>query len=399
MGVVKATAAIAHGVGIEVMRNGTQLFASDGRYQYDVVAACSGVRSLVALTALSVLAGYLSFKGRTRRALVLLLCFPLVYLGNVARLTTIVVAAQIGGQKWGDLAHQVMGVGVFVIVLGGVLGAVLALEKWWPEGEARKTEDGERRTEGRDARPARPIESVQASRTTDGRAARPYLVVSAIVALAIGEMIFLHQLANSPARGSAGVALAADGVNPVELPAFIGTEWIGRRTEITAIEREILPEDTGFSRKLYVPVADPAKHVLFSLVLSGRDRTSIHRPELCLVGQGWTIEGTMTARFRGDAAREFPATVLRVRREVMTPRGKTVVPQLVAYWFVSADRVLATHWERVALDAWNRVAHARADRWAYALMQTDASDGEAAALARMQTVLDGTLPSFQRVTD
>jgi hypothetical protein len=31
-------------------------------------------------------------------------------------------------------------------------------------------------------------------------------------------------------------------------------------------------------------------------------------------------------------------------------------------------------------------------------MQTDASDGNAAALARMQTVLDATLPAFMRGT-
>ena len=44
----------------------------------------------------------------------------------------------------------------------------------------------------------------------------------------------------------------------------------------------------------------------------------------------------------------------------------------------------------------DRVVHARADRWAYVLMQTDARDGEAAALGRMQAVLNQTLPVFAR---
>ena len=72
------------------------------------------------------------------------------------------------------------------------------------------------------------------------------------------------------------------------------------------------------------------------------------------------------------------------------------MPQLVAYWFVGGEAVVSSHWERLVLDAWNRVIHARADRWAYVLMQTDARDGEAAALARMQAVLNETLPVFQR---
>jgi hypothetical protein len=63
---------------------------------------------------------------------------------------------------------------------------------------------------------------------------------------------------------------------------------------------------------------------------------------------------------------------------------------------VGSDGVVPSHWQRLAHDAWNRVFHARADRWAYVLVQTDAADGESAALARMQAVLHETLPAFQQ---
>ena len=88
--VVDASAAFARGVGIAVLRNGTQLLAPDGSYNYDVAAACSGVRSLTALAALSLLIGYLGFRGWARRGLVFLTCLPLVYLGNVARIIAII---------------------------------------------------------------------------------------------------------------------------------------------------------------------------------------------------------------------------------------------------------------------------------------------------------------------
>ncbi len=216
--------------------------------------------------------------------------------------------------------------------------------------------------------------------------------------LAVGELAFLAHLAGLPPRGQVGVRLAADGQNPVELPVFLGTEWIGRRAEVTATERAVLPPDTGYSRKDYVAVADSAQRVFLSIVLSGRDRSSIHRPELCVIGQGWTIMGVTQHRFgapgRGPGA--IPATVLKVRREVPTTRGSVIVSQLIVYWFVGGDTVESTYWRRLARDAWNRVIHARADRWAYVLMQTDAHDGEPAALGRMQTVLDQTLPAFER---
>jgi exosortase len=381
--VIEASATLAHAAGIGVLQNGTQLVAPDGRYHYDVVAACSGMRSLTALAALSLLVGYLNFRAWWRRAALLALCFPLVLVGNVARISSIVFAAQWGGQGWGERAHDVMGYGVFVIVLGGVLAAAALLQRGWPERA--------------------PTESA-VGRAEPAARGSAWGVAVAVVGLAAGEMGFLRGLAAMPPRGGVGVLLAADGQNPVELPAFLGTEWIGRRAEVTAVERELLPPDTGFARKQYVAVADPTKQVFLSVVLSGRDRTSIHRPEICLVGQGWTITGVKRGAFRGGAGAgaragegpgTFPATVLGVRREVTTATGRAVVPQVVAYWFVGGDAVVATHGRRLALDAWNRVAHARADRWAYVLMQTDAADGEEAALARMQAVLDGTLPGFQ----
>lgn len=434
--VTDAGEAIARVAGIPVLRSGTQLLSPDGRFNYDVAAPCSGVRSLMALTALSLLFGYLNFLTWWRRGVVLALAFPLVYLGNVARIVAIVFAAQWAGPVWGERAHEVMGYGVFVIVLGGVLAAIAALRRWAPERDpapcppldeqpARHSMDDD----GPALEPAVPsrldLPFTAAVRTepmssaggesgvgergspsrlgtagSTGKAGLIGIAAVLVVALAVGEMVFLHHLAGRPARGGAGVALAADGLNPVELPAFIGTEWIGQRVDVSAVEREILPPDTGYSRRLYVNLSDRSRDVFLSIVLSGRDRTSIHRPELCLVGQGWSIEGATRHAFRhpdGGLAGAFDATVLRVRRERPSAQGPVVVPQLVAYWFVSGDAVTASHWGRFGLDAWNRVARARVDRWAYVLMQTDVVDGESAALARMQTVLDGTLPAFQRV--
>ncbi len=392
--VIKASTGLAHAAGIGVFQNGTQLLAPDGRYSYDVAAACSGVRSLMALLALSLLLGYLNFHSWWRRGALVLLCFPLIYLGNVARISAIVFAGQWGGQGWGERVHEVMGFGVFVIVLGGEMIAASAIRRVWPE--APRAEMGDARSEiGTDE----PLDSpYRPSSISHLRQAPVWLAAAVIVVLAMGEMLFLGRLASLPPRGQVGVRLAADELNPVELPVFLGTEWIGRRTEVTVAERAILPSDTGYSRKDYVAVSNSAQRVFFSIVLSGRDRSSIHRPELCVVGQGWTIQAVTEHRFStpGRAPGGFPATVLHVQREVQTPRGVVVVLQLIVYSFVGGDTIESTYWRRLARDAWNRVFHARADRWAYVLMQTDAREGEAVALARMQTVLDQTRPAFER---
>ena len=394
--VVDASSAIAHGAGIAVLRNGTQLLAPDGSYNYDVAAACSGVRSLTALAALSLLAGYLCFRGICRRALVFAACFPLVYLGNVARIVAIIIAADAGGPRWGDIAHEVMGYGVFAIVLGGVLGWASLLERLRPEASAASDERrGSARTK---TSGLRNLISDKLGEPSARSVANAWAVAAGFLVLAGAAAFFLRKVATRPSGVTTGVMLSGSGIDPVELPSFIGTEWIGRRAEVSAVEREILPADTGYSRKTYVAVADPRRQVFLSIVLSGRDRTSIHRPELCLVGQGWTIADSERRTLaitdgEGDfAGGRIPFTLLRVKREFPTPRGRESVPQLVAYFFIGADGVVGGHADMVRRDAWNRVRHGRADRWAYLLMQADARDGEAAALARMEYVLRGVWP-------
>jgi len=117
-------------VGIDVIRNGTQLMSPDGGFSYDVAAACSGMRSLTALAALSLLLGYLNFRSWPVRVLIGLLCFPFAFFGNVVRIFAVIVMAEWRGQAAGVRAHDVMGFGVFVIVLGLVQLTVWLLQKW-----------------------------------------------------------------------------------------------------------------------------------------------------------------------------------------------------------------------------------------------------------------------------
>jgi exosortase len=381
--VVDASAAITRFMGIHVLVSGTQLLSPDGRYDYDVAAACSGVRSLVALVALSLLVGYLKFRPVLVRAAIVALSLPLVFAGNVVRIVAIVGAAQVGGSKWGDRVHELMGYGVFVIVLGGVLlaaGMLARIRPQWVIGEPG-------------ARSPPPGDGTRDSRRNGGGG---WLVAGVAIAAVGVAASFLVHFSRLPARGRAGITLSPDGRSPPELPTFIGDDWIGKRTEVTEFERQLLPPDTGFSRKTYVSLADPSQQTLVSIVLSGRDRTSIHRPELCLIGQGWTILGTSTREFDypGRAA-PFPATLLRVENTVVTRAGRTRVPGLAAYYFVGGDFIVATYWERLWRDAWNRVFHGRSDRWAYVLVLTYARDGDAAGLERIKLVLNSTIPTFQ----
>jgi exosortase len=101
------TAAVSGTVlGIDVIRNGTQLADASGTYQYEVAAACSGLRSLMAIVALGFIYGFISFKTSWRRALAVIAAFPLAVVANVFRLTLIILAAEAFGQKAGNYVHE-----------------------------------------------------------------------------------------------------------------------------------------------------------------------------------------------------------------------------------------------------------------------------------------------------
>lgn len=381
MWVIDASQGIAHTCGIGVIRSGTQLFAPDGTYQYDVAAACSGVRSLMALTALSLLVGYLNFRPWWLRVLVLLLSLPFTYVGNVVRISAIIFAAEIWDQRAGVIVHEWAGFLVFVVVLGLVLGTVSLLRRGLPA--AVRGADG----------PAQPW--WRAPDPTAGSNRRAWQVAAGVMVAAALASGLAQRLDALPVRSDTGVRLAADGRDPVDLPAFVGADWIGRRVPVSAVELSILPPDTGYSRRVYVALSDPRRQVLVSIVLSGRDRSSIHRPEICVEGQGWTIRDRFVHAFEGvrpDGA-ALPVSVLRLERT--GPDGRPA-PMLLAYWFVSSEAVVATHAARLWHGAKDRLLRGRADRWAYVLVQTGAEDGETAALDRMQTVLAGTIPAVQK---
>jgi exosortase len=89
---VKLTWMVCHGVlDIDVLQRGTVLSDPSGKYDYDVAAACSGIRSFVALLAVTTIFAMLSLRSVWRRALMLLTTVPLVIICNVLRLTVVVL--------------------------------------------------------------------------------------------------------------------------------------------------------------------------------------------------------------------------------------------------------------------------------------------------------------------
>ncbi|MCK9316660.1 MAG: exosortase/archaeosortase family protein, partial [Verrucomicrobia bacterium] len=93
-------------LGIKVIRNGTMLSNMAGDYRYEVAAACSGLRSLIATLGIAIVYGFLAFKTTWRRGVMVLSAIPLAVAANVTRLMMIIFAGEVFGQEGGTYVHD-----------------------------------------------------------------------------------------------------------------------------------------------------------------------------------------------------------------------------------------------------------------------------------------------------
>jgi exosortase len=134
---------IAHGVlAINVVREGVVLKDPGGKYYYEVAAACSGIRSLLTIGLMATVGAFVFLEGWWRRGVFMLAAVPLAVAGNVVRLLSIVIAADFGGQKWGDRVHEGGPMGIisllpYAIAFVGLLGLEKVLREEQKDSEPR----------------------------------------------------------------------------------------------------------------------------------------------------------------------------------------------------------------------------------------------------------------------
>ena len=123
-----------------------------------------------------------------------------------------------------------------------------------------------------------------------------------------------------------------------------------------------LPKDTIIRKKEYT---HPSGTVLTAaIVVSGRERASIHRPQVCLTGGGQEIVHEEVMKLESEES--FKVSVLDLVRPVKAPDGRVLqYTSYYAYWFVGKGHETPYHLQRMFWMASDRVIHSRTSRWAY----------------------------------
>lgn len=117
------SAALLNGFGLHVTRVGAGLFsAADNAFAFNVAPECSGLRSLLAMTALMAFYAWYSQKTQAKKWALFLCSVPVAILANVCRIILVVVVAAFFGQETAmGLWHDYSGYPIFLIGIASML--------------------------------------------------------------------------------------------------------------------------------------------------------------------------------------------------------------------------------------------------------------------------------------
>jgi len=210
-----------------------------------------------------------------------------------------------------------------------------------------------------------------------------------LLALCMGVAAFCFLLPDAKVSNEAGVVLEL----PEEVPGYFS-----KAVEMSDKEKEWLPSSTQYMKKEYFPEgADPEKYlpISLSLIVSGGDKRSLHRPEVCLDAQGWSIPSkrVRTLEVEGKRLEIMDLSLLRVSN------GKEIEAHYYFFW-VGRGINTPQYRDMTLYSLWDNFTKNLNHRWAYPglfiYVNPHEEDGHEKVWQEAQFFLRETLPVFHK---
>jgi len=309
-------AALLSGLGYAVERSGVVL--DMGGHEMLVADACSGMNSIVSLTALTLLYTHLTGPSKPRRWLVLLAAVvPIAIAANVVRvLLLVLVAYHLGDEAAQGAIHTAAGLVVFVVAflllagLDSLFGARLPAH-----GGNNATADSE---------------PYLATRTS-------YLTPIVVTALMVGSALAAPLLKPVRAEGPVPMLEAL-------VPEAFGDWSIDPSIVPVAPTADVKSKlERIYNQTVSRTYVNSAGEYMMLTVAYGGDQSDAlkaHRQEVCYTAQGFTIHGLHSDSLAVQGNRIPVTRMLAVRDDRSEP---------VTYWFTMGDRVVRGRAERLAM--------------------------------------------------
>ena len=359
----KTAFVVLRGFGVDVAQVGTAIVSQGAHpFSIDVAEPCSGLRSLVALTALTAAYAWYTQPTWRRRAALFACAIPLAVLGNVVRVLSICFVAVWASSDFAlGFYHDYSGYVVFVVAIACMVACGEIITRWC--GKRKKAGGADAQERVPPATGETPVVPVSATGETP--------VVPVVFAVVLCPLLLFQLVTPDPVVAEPPVVAwpesidgyVADDIrycqNESCSRAFLASQ-IGSETNCPACggaldgislgENTILPKDTTILKRVYT--SGLGMQFTVSAVISGAGRRSIHRPELCLPAQGALMSSSTDLEVEG---RPYHAIQIDFRQD---PPG-----QLMYTFFNQNEVRTSSHLRRVFLDTWDRSVHNRIDRW------------------------------------
>jgi hypothetical protein len=230
---------------------------------------------------------------------------------------------------------------------------------------------------------------------------REAIILALALVLMAGTAGLLGQLRAHQRLGRPGVKTSPLPGSSIKLRIDLPERVLDCKSEALETDRivlDILPPDTSIAQRRYR--APDGFGTVISVVLMGADRTSMHKPELCLGGSGFNIDqgASKEERLRINQPRPYDLPVMKLvtTKEIEANGQRTTVRGVYAYWFVAEDCYTARHSQRMWWMMEHMMRTGVLQRWAYVSCFTICPPGrEEAAFDRMKKFLAAAVPKFQ----
>lgn len=355
---------LLNGIGIPVARSGTGIHCLAGEgFNLDVADPCSGLRSICALSALTAAYAYMSQKTLLKKWLLFACAVPIAVLGNLVRIFSIAVVAKFCGQEVATgFYHDYSGYLVFLV---GIL-AVMQVASWLVRGDKKKN--------------VKPEEPVRVEIKPCTLRMGQLLSVFVIPCLILATAVYIRRMpepVEEPSGFIVPVLPALSDYRPM-YPWFCQNEQCGKviETESRSIKPEAcpvcgsvmghasagelnqLPDDTGFRKCNYYDAMGDVYRV--TVVINGKSRRSIHRPEVCLPAQGFSIENPKVEKFQLDSGNSLGVHCVDLRRH----ESSSSLRMGQGYFFVSAKYCVSSHLIRTLISIRDKAFFNKITKWA-----------------------------------
>jgi exosortase len=389
--------------GVPCIESGTALFSAPNpaanlalgdRFRIDIADPCSGMHSLLALLMLSALYAYFCLPRRWQQWTVFFSAIPLAVLGNMVRIFMLVA----GSLAWGtgfavgtdenpSFYHETAGFAVIaiVIVMEYFLGTLLVAA-------------GKRR--GATANPQAATPRAQETSVSPRTQVVPAWRGAVFLGLAL--LIAALDWMVPPLSLSPESSVVMDLPGEVRMAGPGGEKFYGFPAPVTEVERTLLPKDTEFARDNYTDFR--GHDVFFSVELSGVQQFTVHRPEICLVGQGWVIDGHQDIPLALDSGHTLTVRNLLLHRQRIDALGQShLLRAYHMYWYVTDGAATPSYLGRDWITVRDRIFQNRDHRWAYiavmsAVTKPQRSDGldDEQTIGMLGDFIRRILPSVQK---